>query len=161
MPPCQTWPQNTDPYRSGSVHPFLPDLSPVSSAACRIPFLSAASVFHATYANRKRTVYGITWKRISTILKEGRASDSFLCLKKRGIPIDYIKLIEEVRAELLQVVNQRCDDMIQMYQNGDPYNRSEIRSRGTNSLPCNTIHCSLSVCVCSSYFLLFSYTIHA
>lgn len=74
-------------------------------------------------------MYGITWKRISTILKEGRASDSFLCLKKRGIPIDYIKLIEEVRAELLQVVNQRCDDMIQMYQNGDPYNRSEIRSR--------------------------------
>lgn len=43
--------------------------------------------------------------------------------------MDYIELIEKVRAELLQVVNQRCDDMIQMYQNGDPYNRSEIRRR--------------------------------
>ena len=32
--------------------------------------------------------------------------------------MDYIELIEEVRAELLQVVNQRCDDMIRMYQNG-------------------------------------------
>ena len=43
--------------------------------------------------------------------------------------MDYIGLIEEVRAELLQIVNQRCDDMIRMYQNGEPYNRSEIRSR--------------------------------
>lgn len=43
--------------------------------------------------------------------------------------MDYIELIEEIRAELLQVVNQRCDDMIRMYQNGEPYNRSEIRSR--------------------------------
>ena len=41
--------------------------------------------------------------------------------------MDYIELIEEIRAELLQVVNQRCDDMIRMYQNGEPYNRSEIR----------------------------------
>ncbi len=30
--------------------------------------------------------------------------------------MDYIELIEEIRAELLQVVNQRCDDMIRMYQ---------------------------------------------
>ena len=29
--------------------------------------------------------------------------------------MDYIELIEEVREELLQVVNQRCDDMIQIY----------------------------------------------
>ncbi len=43
--------------------------------------------------------------------------------------MDYIELIEEVRAELLRVVNQRCDDMIWMYQNGEPYNRSEISSR--------------------------------
>ena len=43
--------------------------------------------------------------------------------------MNYIELIEKVREELLQVVNQRCDDMIQMYQNGEPYNRSEIRSR--------------------------------
>jgi hypothetical protein len=35
--------------------------------------------------------------------------------------MDYIELIEEIRAELLQVVNQRCDDMIRMYQNGEPY----------------------------------------
>ena len=33
--------------------------------------------------------------------------------------MDYIELIEEIRAELLQVVNQRCDDMIRMYQNAD------------------------------------------
>ncbi len=43
--------------------------------------------------------------------------------------MDHIELIEEVREELRQVVNQRCDDMIRMYQNGEPYNRSEIRSR--------------------------------
>ncbi len=43
--------------------------------------------------------------------------------------MDYIELIEEVREELLQVVNQRCDDMSRMYQKGEPYNRSEIRSR--------------------------------
>lgn len=43
--------------------------------------------------------------------------------------MDYIGLIEEVREELLQIVNQRCDDMIQMYQNGEPCNHSEIRSR--------------------------------
>ena len=43
--------------------------------------------------------------------------------------MDYIELIEEIRAELLQVVNQRCDDMIQMYQHREPYSRSEIRSR--------------------------------
>ena len=43
--------------------------------------------------------------------------------------MDYIELIKEVRAELPRVVNQRCDDMIRMYQNGEPYNRSEIRSR--------------------------------
>ena len=34
-----------------------------------------------------------------------------------------------MRAELLQVVNQRCDDMIRMYQNRERYNRSEIRRR--------------------------------
>ena len=43
--------------------------------------------------------------------------------------MDYIELIEEVRAELLRVVNQRCDDMIWMYQNGEPYNYSETSSR--------------------------------
>lgn len=43
--------------------------------------------------------------------------------------MDYIELVEEVRAELLQVVNQRCDDLIRIYQNGEPCHRSEIRSR--------------------------------
>jgi hypothetical protein len=36
----------------------------------------------------------------------------------------YIELIEEIREELLQVVNQRCDDLLQMYQNGERNNYS-------------------------------------
>ena len=32
--------------------------------------------------------------------------------------MDYIELIEEVREELLQVVNQRCDDIVRCSASG-------------------------------------------
>ena len=62
-------------------------------------------------------------------LSQGEILVLFLYIKEGDVSMDYIELIEEIRAELLQVVNQRCDDMIRMYQNGESYNRSEIRSR--------------------------------
>lgn len=33
--------------------------------------------------------------------------------------MDYVKMIEQARKEMLQEVNQRCDELIQQYQNGE------------------------------------------
>ena len=68
-------------------------------------------------------------RKLEKSLRQGWILVLFLCLKEGDVSMDHIELIEEVREELRQVVNQRCDDMIRMYQNGEPYNRSEIRSR--------------------------------
>ncbi len=32
--------------------------------------------------------------------------------------MDYIEMVEKLREELLQLVNQKCDAVIQVYQNG-------------------------------------------
>ena len=68
-------------------------------------------------------------RELEKSLRQGEILVLFLYIKEGDVSMDYIELIEEVRAELLQVVNQRCDDMIQMYQHREPYSRSEIRSR--------------------------------
>lgn len=41
----------------------------------------------------------------------------------------YIELIEEIREELLQIVNQRCDALLWMYQNGEQNNYSWVETR--------------------------------
>ena len=41
----------------------------------------------------------------------------------------YIELIEEIREELLQIVNQRCDALLWMYQNGEQNNYSWAETR--------------------------------
>lgn len=41
----------------------------------------------------------------------------------------YIELIEEIREELLQIVNQRCDALLWMYQNGEQNNYSWLETR--------------------------------
>lgn len=43
--------------------------------------------------------------------------------------MEYIELIEEIREELLQIVNQRCDDLLRMYQNGEQNNYSWAETR--------------------------------
>lgn len=41
--------------------------------------------------------------------------------------MDYIEIVEKMREELIQMVNQKCDIMIQMYQNGSQSMYSENR----------------------------------
>ena len=41
--------------------------------------------------------------------------------------MDYIEMVEKMREELIQMVNQKCDIMIQMYQNGSQSMYSENR----------------------------------
>lgn len=54
--------------------------------------------------------------------------------------MDYIELIEKVREELLQLVNQRCDAVIQMYQN-----REQNINLGTEIRECELAWVSPSV----------------
>ena len=41
--------------------------------------------------------------------------------------MDYIEMVEQIREELIQMVNRKCDVMIQMYQNGSHIGCSENR----------------------------------
>ncbi len=41
--------------------------------------------------------------------------------------MDYIEMVEQIREELIQMVNRKCDAMLQMYQNGSQSAYSENR----------------------------------
>lgn len=41
--------------------------------------------------------------------------------------MDYIEMVEQIREELIQMVNRKCDAMIDVYQNGSQIACSENR----------------------------------
>lgn len=41
--------------------------------------------------------------------------------------MDYIEMVEQIREELIQMVNRKCDAMLQIYQNGSQSAYSENR----------------------------------
>ena len=41
--------------------------------------------------------------------------------------MDYIEMVEQIREELIQMVNRKCDAMLLMYQNGSQIACSENR----------------------------------